>query len=337
MEHKQFDAVVTDIDEDQGIVKAIFAVMGNIDGGGDIIHPGAFTKTFAERGGQIQVLDNHRTDSVMRILGKPLSLRELGYSELPAKLVDKYPDATGAAEAEVQFLLDTPEGSGAFKRIKGDALKGWSIGYDPMDHDFSKVTTKSGEEVTVRNLRTIKLWELSCVLFPMNEAVMTTGVKGDEPVIETEPDDRPMISKAVNYDAITEQIRQAFYDQVQPQERAMPVEKPNDLWVRELWDEFIIASSGDGLWKIAYTVDEDEAVTFAPRDEWQQVEVQYVPVKSINTAPAEQAAIETNTEQAGPDAESAPPTSTLSIAELEMTLTKLHLLEVGNDYISREV
>ena len=31
MEHKQFGAVVTDIDEDQGIVETIFAVMGNID------------------------------------------------------------------------------------------------------------------------------------------------------------------------------------------------------------------------------------------------------------------------------------------------------------------
>jgi len=188
MEHKEFPAVVTDIDADQGIVTAIFAVMGNVDSGGDMIHPGAFTKTFSERGGQIMVLDNHRIDSVMSILGKPLGLRELGRNSLPAPLIDAYPDANGAAEAEIQFLLDTPEGKGAFTRIKDGALSRWSFGYDTLDHDYSTVKQDDGVEQTVRNLRTLKLYELSPVLFAMNEATMTTDVKSDEPVAETAPD-----------------------------------------------------------------------------------------------------------------------------------------------------
>ncbi len=339
MEHKEFDAIVTDIDEEQGIVKAIFAVMGNIDDGRppDRIHPGAFTKTFVERGNQIMVLDNHRTDSVMSILGKPMGFRELGLGDLPAPLVDAYPDANGAAEAEIQFLLDTPEGKGAFTRIKAGALAKWSFGYDALDFDHE--TVKSGDtEIQVRNLRTIKLYELSPVLFAMNEATMTTGVKGDETesVTEPEPEDRPFISKAVNYDAITDQIRQAFYDQVQPRDQGMIAETPTDIWVRELWDEFVIASSGDGLWKIAYTVGDDDAVTFAPRDEWQQVEVQYVPVKNINSAPdadADQAAIEPNddTKQAGPDTE--PPTSE-ALDECNVLLAEILILsmeELTND------
>ena len=278
MEHKEFDAIVTDIDADQGIVKAIFAVMGNVDGGGDVIHPGAFTKTFAERGNQIMVLDNHRTDSVMSILGKPLGLKELGFGSLPAPLVDAYPDANGAAEAEIQFLLDTPEGAGAFKRIKGGALSKWSFGYEAMDHDYSTVKAGDGAEQTVRNLRTIKLFELSPVLFAMNEATMTTGYKGDGPAADDpetpEPDAEPVVRK------------------------------------------FVLIIDG---------------VELELEDEQKQA------ITELITAPAEQAAIETNIEQAGPDAESAPPTSTLSIEEFEMALTKLHLLEVGNDYISREV
>ena len=278
MERKEFDAIVTDIDADQGIVKAIFAVMGNVEGGGDMIHPGAFTKTFAERGNQIMVLDNHRTDSVMSILGKPLGLKELGFGSLPAPLVDAYPDANGAAEAEIQFLLDTPEGAGAFKRIKGGALSKWSFGYEAMDHDYSTVKAGDGAEQTVRNLRTIKLFELSPVLFAMNEATMTTGYKGDEPEADAvpEPEVEPETVKAFSL----------IIDGVE----------------LELEDE------------------------------------QKAAITELITAPAPQAAIETEPEQAGPDADEAtPPTSTLSIAELEMTLTKLHLLEVGHDYISREV
>jgi len=265
MEHKEFKAVVTDIDEDQGIVETIFAVMGNIDEGKDRIWPGSFTKTWAERAPQIRVMDQHNISSIMNVLGKPLGFKELGRNELPASLLEKFPDATGGAWAQVQFLMDTPEGKGAFSRIKSKAISEWSFGYDALDFDYETIKAAGGDEVTVRNLRTIKLYELSPVVWGMNQATMTTDVKGDEPA-------------AVK--ALT-----LIIDGVE----------------LELEDE------------------QKQAIT------------------ELITAPAEQAAIETNTEQAGPDAESAPPTSTLSIEELEMTLTKLHLLEVGNDYISREV
>ena len=56
MEHKQFDAFVTDVQEDQGIIKAIFSVFGNVDEGFDRIHPGSFAKTFVERGHSIDVI-----------------------------------------------------------------------------------------------------------------------------------------------------------------------------------------------------------------------------------------------------------------------------------------
>ena len=48
-----------------------------------------------------------------------------------------------------------------------------------MDHDFSKAT-KGGEEVTARNLRTLKLWEISPVIWGMNSATTTTGTKQKE-------------------------------------------------------------------------------------------------------------------------------------------------------------
>jgi len=48
-----------------------------------------------------------------------------------------------------------------------------------MDSDFSKAT-KNGQEVTVRNLRTLKLWEISPVIWGMNQETTTTGTKQKE-------------------------------------------------------------------------------------------------------------------------------------------------------------
>lgn len=178
MEHKQTEPIILNTDDDQGIVEAIWAVMGNIDGGNDVIHPGAFKKTFSERAGQVNLLDNHRTDSVMASLGNVLELREMSKGELPGELTQKYPEATGAAWGRFQFLLDTPEGKGAFTRIKQKSVKGWSFGYDTIQRDHGSIE-KDGHKVSVRNLRELKLYEVSPVLFAMNEATLTTGVKAD--------------------------------------------------------------------------------------------------------------------------------------------------------------
>ncbi len=176
MERKQTEGYVVSTNEDQGIVEAVWAVMGNIDEGGDILHPGAFTKTFAERGPSIALLDNHQTDSIMRSLGQVMALRELGHDELPPALLAKCPEATGAAWGQFKFLLDTPEGKGAFIRLKSGAVGQWSFGYDALDKDFSKVL-KDGQEITARNLRTCKLYEISPALFGMNPATTTLAAK----------------------------------------------------------------------------------------------------------------------------------------------------------------
>jgi len=184
MERKTVQAFDIKIaDADQGIVETVFAVMGNIDDGNDVLHPGAFTKTFTERGHKVRVLDAHQTDSIMRVLGKPLELRELNTGELPGDLKTRHPDANGAAWARVQFLMETPEGKGAFERIKAGAVDEWSFGYDALDKDYSK-GIKDGKEVNVRNLRTVKLYELSPVLWGMNPATMTMSAKAD-----VEPED----------------------------------------------------------------------------------------------------------------------------------------------------
>lgn len=177
MERKSIPFVATKIDEAKGIVEHIIAVMGNVDYGKDVIHLGAFTKTISERGLKVRVLDQHRADSVMRALGKPVELREIGREELPQGILAEYPDATGALLAKTQFLMDTPEGEGAFKRIKQGAISEWSFGYDVIQSDFSKRENGKDKAITVRNLRELKLYEYSPVLFGMNPATQTLDAK----------------------------------------------------------------------------------------------------------------------------------------------------------------
>jgi phage head maturation protease len=176
MERKTFPAFVIKVDEEQGIIEAVFAVFGNVDEGDDVVHPGAFAKTFTERGTKVKVLDNHLTDSIMRVIGKPLMLAEIGKDQLPPQVLAKSPDAMGGAFAKIQMLMNTPEGKGAFERLKSGAVDEWSFGYDAVDYDHGKAE-RDGEERTVRNLRQIKLYEVSPVLWGMNPATTTASAK----------------------------------------------------------------------------------------------------------------------------------------------------------------
>lgn len=187
--HKTFRALTTKVDGDQGVVEAIVAVMGNVDAGDDVIHPGAFAQTINGGGARIRVLDQHKTDSVLRVIGKPLEMREVGRAELPAELLARYPEATGGLWTRTQFLMDTPEGEGAFKRLKAGALAEWSIGYDPIRADYSEREV-NGKRRTVCNLREIRLMEYSPVIWGMNPATDTLSAKEEAmPPIQPLPAD----------------------------------------------------------------------------------------------------------------------------------------------------
>jgi len=179
-EHKVLPSIITKVDNEQGIVEHTVAVMGNVDFGNDRIHQGAFTKTITERMGKIRVLDTHNSGSVRDVIGKPLALWEVGKEQLPADVLAHYPDATGALMARTQFLMDTPEGKGAFVRIRDGAVGEYSIGYDPILADYTDETI-GGKEQTIRNLKEIRLWEYSPVAFAMNPATSTLSAKQEQP------------------------------------------------------------------------------------------------------------------------------------------------------------
>lgn len=184
-EFKSFPAVVTNVDEELGIVEAIVAVFGNLDDGEDMVVPGAFGKTLAERFNRVRVLDNHNADSIMRVIGKPVAAREVGREELPASVLARAPEATGGLWTKTQYLLDTPEGKGAFIRIKAEAVMEYSFAYDAIVSDY----VKTADGRTVRLLKELRLWEYSPVIWGMNPATATVSAKSTEP--ETAPDAAP--------------------------------------------------------------------------------------------------------------------------------------------------
>jgi len=185
-EYKQLPFYVQKLDSDQGVVDAIVAVMGNVDHQRDIIDNGAFTKTIKERGGKIRVLDNHNTGSVKDVVGKPILFHELSRDGLPQELLQEHPDATGGLFASIQFLMDTPEGRGVFSRIKSGAINEYSIGYDALDTMIDTARDNEGNDIKVRRLKTIRLWEISPVIFAANDATVTVGAKSTAD-IEEEP------------------------------------------------------------------------------------------------------------------------------------------------------
>jgi len=218
-ETKAMEGAIISADDATGIVRSVVSVMGIIDDGDDIIHPGAFTKTIAEHGSRVRVLNSHNNRDSLNVVGKALAMREIGRNELPLEILNAHPEATGGLETETQFLLNTPEGKGIYDRIKAGALNEWSIGFDAVDTDNSRMKQKSADDPTwemaiktddydpdgdpltlkdkagkpriCRNIRGIRLWEYSSVIWGMNESTTTVSVK-DKEGAETEAPDAPV-------------------------------------------------------------------------------------------------------------------------------------------------
>jgi len=187
-ETKTIPTFVKEVDEARGIVEHIVSVFGIIDDGRDIVMPGSFAKTIAEHGSRVRVLDQHNYRSALDVVGRPLSLREIGRDELPLEVTARYPEATGGLLATTQYALDTDNGRNMFNLVAGNFLPETSIGYDALDteEEFREI---DGEKVAVRLLKTIRLWEYSNVIWGMNPATSVVSAKATDPDTTAPTDD----------------------------------------------------------------------------------------------------------------------------------------------------
>jgi len=180
-ERKELPTFIKSYDEDEGLVVHFIAILGNTDSIGDRIVPNAFKKTILERKDRIKVLDQHNMDSVTRIVGKPIELREVGRDELTTDVLKYAPDATGGLLATTQYAIKTSRGADVFNLIKGGFAPESSIGYDPIQVEHIKEKGEDGEEQDIRLLKQIRLWEYSNVIFGCNNATAVVGAKADDP------------------------------------------------------------------------------------------------------------------------------------------------------------
>lgn len=153
MEYKIFGAEFK-AQGDKGEYEGYFSIFGNVDDGGDVVHPGAFAKTIQERGRRIKVFYAHDWS---KLIGPPPEvLRE----------------DTRGLYAKGRLTLESFWGREAWALMKDGALTEGSIGYETV---AGKIEV---DENGVRHLREVKLYEISPVPLGMNALTELRAVKG---------------------------------------------------------------------------------------------------------------------------------------------------------------
>lgn len=138
------------LDEDTRIFEGYASTFGNKDFVDDIVVPGAFKKTIAERfpTRQIKVLYQH-----MEPLGMPIHMEE---------------DSKGLyVKAKVS---NTTLGNDVLELMRDGVIDRMSIGYDIITDEKDRTTN-------ARLLKELKLYEFSPVTFPANDEAIISQVK----------------------------------------------------------------------------------------------------------------------------------------------------------------
>lgn len=135
---------------DAGEFEGIASVYGNTDSYGDVVEPGAFTRSIRNSKGRVKVFYEHRTP-------------------IGTGVVEDSPDGL---KLKGSLLLSVAAAKEAYELAKAGLVDGLSIG-------FRTVKDKYDEAAKVRRLLEVKLYEVSLVSFPANELARVTAVKSE--------------------------------------------------------------------------------------------------------------------------------------------------------------
>ena len=139
--------------DDSGAFEGHAAVFGNVDSYGDIIEPGAFSKTIRERGRSVPVLWQHDQR-------QPIGTGEVF-------------ESSNGLVIKGRILPGLTRGREALLLLREGIVKGLSIGYSVVKDAYDS-------DRKVRRLTELKLYEVSVVTFPANElATVTTTAPKD--------------------------------------------------------------------------------------------------------------------------------------------------------------
>lgn len=153
---KNFEICETKQEDDGRLrISGWAAYFGNIDSYGDIIEPGAFSKTLIERNGRIAFCYQH---DIWNPIGKIELIEERDKGLWIDVLIS-------VAEDDIKT------------KVKEGILKEMSIGYRTIN---SKSETRDGKEVNI--LTEIKLIEVSLVTVAANPLAVIESMKGEEKI-----------------------------------------------------------------------------------------------------------------------------------------------------------
>ena len=168
------------VESDGRVVTGFAAIFGNVDLGADILHLGAFAKTLNEGRGRVKHLWNHgavgwdyfATPPIARIL----DLREVLRVDLPQSVLSKAPDATGGLLVQREYL-NTERANEVFEGLVAGVEMEMSFGFDSVKRDYETLNAGTPQEMSIRNLREVRLYDTSDVNFGMSPATVADGSK----------------------------------------------------------------------------------------------------------------------------------------------------------------
>ena len=147
MDTKDFKLELKTVD-DSGTFEGRLSVYNVVDLTGDVVEPGAFTKTLQEGSGTIPLCWQHEQADVIGVLS--LS------------------DSPEALNCKGKLVLSVPLARCAYDLLKAGAVRGLSIGFKSVKEIISG---------NVRRLKEIRLYEGSLVTIPANPETVVTAIK----------------------------------------------------------------------------------------------------------------------------------------------------------------
>ena len=145
--------------ESKGQVKAVFSVFNNLDSDGDVVLPDAINSGF--KSGDVPMVWSHKWDMP---IGKGTIKKD-----------------NDKAYFDGSFFMDTESGKEAYNLVKnmGD-LQQWSFGFKVNDSEYGKWKKSAEEEIDVRYLKNLSVYEVSPVLVGANQDTFTMAIKSDK-------------------------------------------------------------------------------------------------------------------------------------------------------------
>ncbi len=152
-------------DDQKGEVAAVFSVFDSLDSDGDIIKSGAIQSGF--KSGDVPMVWAHKWDM-------PIGKGQIVQDE-------------GKATFKGNFFMDTESGKEAYNLVKamGD-LQQWSFGFKVNDSEYGKLKQEGSdeEEIDVRYLKDLTVYEVSPVLVGANQETYTMAIKSNQELLK---------------------------------------------------------------------------------------------------------------------------------------------------------